>query len=222
MHFYTGKPMHFYSGVDSGRWHRAVTPEASVRSPGWPTVIIRHRFEIGLSVLGPLFPPSKLSFLCCEGLAFSPLRTADPPLCQTTPVWVSTSAARQFGHGFAICGKLQELLRRAHRRGSCSFLRTIPPSRNRLRRIAATRNLPFLDRQFSQDTPRLQNGQVTTLIRGASRRYERPPERRSPSYSPPSNRPPSNRPHPPVSIRRHHARGDLPWRNLPREAASAP
>ena len=39
--------------------------------------------EIGLSLLGPLFPPSKLNFLCREALAFSPLRTPDPPLCQS-------------------------------------------------------------------------------------------------------------------------------------------
>ena len=61
--------------------------------------------EIGLSLLGPLFPPSKLNFLCREALAFSPLRTADPPLCQTTPVRVSRSVPRQLGHGFAIGGK---------------------------------------------------------------------------------------------------------------------
>src|SRR5215471_6653004 len=72
--------------------------------------------EIGLSLLGPLFPPSKLNFLCREALAFSPLRTPDPPLCQTIPVGIISSAARQFGHGFAIGGKPQELLRGAHRR----------------------------------------------------------------------------------------------------------
>jgi hypothetical protein len=61
--------------------------------------------EIGLSLLGPLFPPSKLNFLCREALAFSPLRTPDPPLCQMIPVGIISSAARQFGHGFAIGGK---------------------------------------------------------------------------------------------------------------------
>ena len=86
------------NGID--RHARGVRPELRLAKGDNTSAI-----EIGLSLLGPLFAPSKLSFLCREALAFSPLRTPDPPLCQTIPVGIISSAARQFGHRFAIGGK---------------------------------------------------------------------------------------------------------------------
>jgi len=81
--------------------------------------------EIGLSLLGLLFAPSKVSFLCCEAFAVGPLCTADPRLRQTMPVGPISPVERQLGHGLAIGGKLQELLRGAHRRGVL-FVSTVP------------------------------------------------------------------------------------------------
>jgi hypothetical protein len=97
--------------------------------------------EIGLSLLGLLFAPAKVSFLCCEAFAVDPLCTAEPPLRQTMPVGLISPVERQLGHGLAIGGKLQELLRGAHRRGPFRVNR--PPSNDTLRRIDASHNLPL-------------------------------------------------------------------------------
>src|SRR5262249_13371863 len=61
----------------------------------------------------------KLSVLCCEAFTVRPLGTASPPLRQTAPDGLIFWVGRESGHGFAIGGKFQELLRRGHR----------PPSR---------------------------------------------------------------------------------------------
>ena len=79
-----------------------------------------------LSLLGLLFAPSKMSFLCCEAFAVGPLRTADPPLRQTMPVRPISPVERQLGHGLAIGGKLQELSGKSRWITPAALMRILP------------------------------------------------------------------------------------------------
>src|SRR6516162_1807342 len=61
----------------------------------------------------------QVSVLGCEAFTLRPLGTPSPALRHTAPDGLVFRVRRQSGHGFAIGGKFQELLRRGHR----------PPSR---------------------------------------------------------------------------------------------